>query len=187
MLKIPLLLSLAGWLAFVIYWSAAAKNSSPEVISESRKSRQVHELLVNFALLLLFVSIPGLNQRVLPNASFMTWTGLSIQTVFGSLAVWARRHLGAHWSGEITVKLDHRLVQSGPYQVVRHPIYSAILGMFVGTALVSGQFHAMLGVVIVALAYWRKIRLEEANLSNAFGPTYDAYRRDTWALFPGLF
>jgi protein-S-isoprenylcysteine O-methyltransferase Ste14 len=56
--------------------------------------------------------------------------------------------------------------------------------MFVGTALVSGQLHALLGLVMVAFAYWRKIRLEEANLRKAFGEADDAYQRDTGALIP---
>jgi protein-S-isoprenylcysteine O-methyltransferase Ste14 len=105
---------------------------------------------------------------------------------FTLLAVWARRHLGSNWSGEITIRVDHRLVHSGPYKWVRHPIYTAILGMSVGTAIVSGQLHAVLALAVVAFAYWRKIRLQEANLGRAFKLAYDAYRRGTWALFPGL-
>ena len=116
----------------------------------------------------------------------MVWAGLGIQTVSAALGVWARRHLGSHWSGEIAIKVDHRIVQSGPYRLIRHPIYTAMLGMFAGTALMSGQLHALLGLVMAAIAYGRKIRLEEASLCQAFGPAYDAYRRDTWALVPGL-
>jgi protein-S-isoprenylcysteine O-methyltransferase Ste14 len=58
--------------------------------------------------------------------------------------------------------------------------------MFAGTALVSGQMHAAVGFGMAAFAYGRKMRLEEANLKNAFGPEYDAYRRETWALIPWL-
>ena len=185
-LNIPLFLSFAEWVVFVGYWGVAAKNSSPAKSSESRKSRRVHGLLVNVALILAFLPVRGLTQRFLPDASFFIWAGLSIQTASGVLGVWARRHLGSNWSGEITIKLEHQLIQSGPYQFVRHPIYTAMLGMFVGTTLVSGQLHAVLGLVMVSFAYWRKIRLEEANLRKAFGPAYDAYRRNTWALIPWL-
>jgi len=71
--------------------------------------------------------------------------------------------------------------------VIRHPIYTAMLGMFVGTAIVSGQTHALLGLALGAGAYWRKIRMEEANLHDAFGEAYHDYRRGTWALLPGVF
>jgi protein-S-isoprenylcysteine O-methyltransferase Ste14 len=58
--------------------------------------------------------------------------------------------------------------------------------MFIGAAFVSGQSQALLGLLIVAFAYWRKIRLEEANLRNAFGVAYDVYRRETGSLIPKL-
>jgi len=59
--------------------------------------------------------------------------------------------------------------------------------MYLGTAVVSGEWLAVIGVVLVVFAYWRKIRLEEANMVVAFGADYDAYRRESWALVPGLY
>jgi protein-S-isoprenylcysteine O-methyltransferase Ste14 len=183
-LRIPLLVCFAEWSFFILYWSAAAKNSSPVKVSESRKSRRVHELLLNTALLLAVLPIPGLRGRFLPDTSLYVWAGLSVQTFAGALGIWARRALDSHWSGEITIKVDHRLIRTGPYRLVRHPIYTAWLGMFAGTAIVSGQVHALLGFAMAAIAYWRKIRLEETNLMNAFGAEYEAFRRDTWRLVP---
>jgi len=185
-LSIAMLVSIAEWSVFTLYWSAAAKNSSPAKSAESRQSRCVHQLLVNAALLLAVLTIRGLGQRFLPDSIYVVCSGLCIQTASGMLGVWARRHLGSHWSGEITIKVDHRLIRSGPYRFVRHPIYTAILGMFVGTAFVSGQLHALLGLGMAAFAYGRKIRLEDANLQKAFGAEYDAYRRDAGALVPRL-
>lgn len=185
-MNIPTLLCFAEWAFFLLYWEAAAKNSSPAKVSESRKSRRVHELLMNAALLLVIVPVPGLRQRFLPDSSFAVGAGLVLQTGSLVLGLWARRVLGLHWSGEITIKVEHELIRSGPYRLVRHPIYTAWLGMFAGTALVSGQMHAALGFATAAFAYWRKIRMEEANLKTAFGADYDAYRRETWALVPWL-
>jgi protein-S-isoprenylcysteine O-methyltransferase Ste14 len=59
-----------------------------------------------------------------------------------------------------------------------------MLGMFAGTALVSGDVHAFLGAAVMAVAYVRKIRLEERNLSDLFGSRYEEYRRTTRALIP---
>ena len=182
----PLWLSAALWISFMVYWSGAAKNTAPDRSSESSSSRRLHQNLMNAALLLLFIPIPGLGLRFLPAASFIIPTGLAIHVGSFLLAVWARRHLGRNWSGAITQKVDHQLVRSGPYRVVRHPIYSAMLGMFVGTAIVSGELHALIAVAIIGIAYWRKIGLEERSLGEAFGDAYEAYRRDTWAIIPGL-
>jgi protein-S-isoprenylcysteine O-methyltransferase Ste14 len=71
--------------------------------------------------------------------------------------------------------------------MVRHPIYTAILAMYAGTMLVSGGWRALMGMCLAVLAYWRKIRMEEANLATAFGAGYSDYRRTTWSLVPGLF
>jgi protein-S-isoprenylcysteine O-methyltransferase Ste14 len=103
------------------------------------------------------------------------------------LAVWARRLLGRNWSGRITLKVEHELVRSGPYRVVRHPIYTGLLAMYAGAAIVSGELHALIGLALAVGAYLRKIRLEEANLLKGLGADYRAYRGETWALFPGLF
>jgi protein-S-isoprenylcysteine O-methyltransferase Ste14 len=62
-----------------------------------------------------------------------------------------------------------------------------LLAMYVGGALITGEWLAVVGVAMAVLAYWRKIRLEEANLKVAFGAEYDSYRGDTWTLIPGLF
>jgi protein-S-isoprenylcysteine O-methyltransferase Ste14 len=70
------------------------------------------------------------------------------------------------------------------YRLLRYPIYSAVLGMCGCAALVDQHFHALVGGALVAVAYWRKIRMEEAE---GFGAQYDDYRRATWRLVPGLF
>jgi hypothetical protein len=113
--------------------------------------------------------------------------GLAVEAVGLFLAIRARRHLGRNWSGEITIKEDHQLIRTGPYGVLRHPIYAGLLAMYAGTALVTGERLALIGLAMAAFAYWRKIQLEEANLNVAFGADYQAYRRETWALVPGLF
>jgi|HubBroStandDraft_5_1064220.scaffolds.fasta_scaffold64857_1 protein-S-isoprenylcysteine O-methyltransferase Ste14 len=180
-------ISVALWCVFSIYWSIAAKDSAPTKSAESVWSRQWHLILVNGALLLLVFPVPGLTRRFLPASQWIVVVGLVIQAAFVLFAVWARRHLGSNWSGEVRIAAGHQLVRSGPYGFVRHPIYTAVLGMYCGTALVSGEIHAPIALVIVTLAYWRKIRLEEQALEKTFGADFDEYRRDTWALVPPLY
>jgi protein-S-isoprenylcysteine O-methyltransferase Ste14 len=183
----PLWASVAAWALYSIYWEAAAKNAAPIASSESRGSRRLHVFLVNAALLLIFAPVPGLRQRYLPTSPLVIAGGLAIQAAGLILAVWARQHLGRNWSGEIAIKVDHKLVRSGPYRVVRHPIYTALLGMYAGSAVVFGELHALLGLAMAVFAYGRKVRLEEANLMESFGADYRDYRGATWALLPGLF
>jgi len=183
-LSTPLSISAALWIAFAVYWSIAARKTVATESRESRASRRVHEWMINIGLLLIFVPVPGLDRRILPSGVWVVVAGIALQFASLLLAISARMHLGRFWSGEITKKVGHELVRTGPYRFVRHPIYTALLGMFLGMAIVSGDAHAFLGVALVTFAYWRKIRLEEQNLRELFGPTYDEYCRTTRALVP---
>ena len=175
--------AIAGYVAFGVYWEVAAKNAAQSKRTESTASRGVHVALTNVALLLEVVTIRGLG-RFTPALPLVMTMGLAIEAAGVALAIWARRHLGRNWSGRIAIKEGHELVRSGPYEFLRHPIYTAILAMYAGIAVVTGEWLGVIGFVMVLLAYWRKIRLEEAALDKAFGPAYDSYRRDTWALVP---
>jgi protein-S-isoprenylcysteine O-methyltransferase Ste14 len=125
--------------------------------------------------------------RFLPATYWVIAAGSTV-TIFGlCVAIWARRHLGRNWSGEITIKVKHELIRTGPYALVRHPIYTGILIMYAGTAIVTGTWMALVGVAMAALAYVRKIRLEEANMRVAFGPAYEDYCKDSRALVPWVF
>jgi protein-S-isoprenylcysteine O-methyltransferase Ste14 len=86
----------------------------------------------------------------------------------------------------VALKQDHELVEAGPYRHVRHPIYSGLLLLFVGNALIVGDWRGLLAVAIVAASFWRKLRVEEAWLTQRFGERYLDYMRRTRALVPGL-
>jgi len=180
--------ALVLWMIFGLYWGIAGLSSAPTRSSESWVSTYFHQFLFCAALLLLIVPVPGLNGWFLPaQLPFLVAVGAIIQAGFLLLAVWARRHLGRNWSAEVRIAVDHELVRTGQYRLLRHPIYTAMLGMFLGTAIASSQFHALLGLAILVVAYLRKTRLEDQILAQTFGADYNAYRRHTWALVPLLF
>lgn len=176
------------WLVFSIYWTIASKNSAPSARSESKASTVFHQIVLNAALLLLFIPVPGLTGWFLPSRfHFLVVVGVVVQVAFFLLAISARKHLGRNWSAEVRVGEGHELVRTGPYRILRHPIYTAMLGMFVGTAIASSQYHALLAVVILVIAYLRKTRLEENIMSDTFGAEWEVYRQDTWRLVPLVF
>jgi protein-S-isoprenylcysteine O-methyltransferase Ste14 len=183
----PILASFVPWILFSLYWEIQAKNSAPAISSESKASRAVHVVLSNVALFLIILPNKSLSQRFLPDSLIVQLMGFAAELAGLALAIWARRVLGRNWSGEITIKEDHELIRNGPYAKVRHPIYSGLLLMYAGTAMASGQMHGLLGLLIGIIAYLRKTRMEEANLVRGFGVGYDAYRKDTWAIVPGVY
>ena len=182
-----ILLSGILWFLLVGYWSIPVKNAPAAKSAESVKSRQLHERLLLLAILLLFIPVPGLTRRIVQPTLALVVTGLTIQAASMALYYWARQHLGRFWSGAITIKSEHRLIRTGPYRLLRHPMYTAVLGMFVGTVIVSWQIHALVGLALGIAVYLRKIRIEERTIREAFGSDYESYRRKTWRLIPGLF
>jgi len=181
-----MLISILMFVAFSIYWEQVGKKASAAKTAESSSSRGFHLVLVSIAQILVLVPVRGLRTRFLPESTALVVIALVLEAAFFSLAIWARQYLGRHWSAEVTTKVDHELIRSGPYRVVRHPIYSGMLGVYLSVALVSGEIHGLAGVAIAFIAYWRKSRMEEAYLRGLFGPAYDEYRSETWAVIPGV-
>jgi len=86
----------------------------------------------------------------------------------------------------VQLKQDHELIEAGPYRYVRHPIYSGLLLAFLGTALMIGEWRALLALAIIAASFWRKLQLEERWLGEYFGDAYTDYMRRVKALVPRI-
>ena len=112
--------------------------------------------------------------------------GLALTIAGLALALWARVTLGGNWSGIVTFKENHELIRNGPYGHVRHPIYSAILLMVLGSALAIGTLGALVGLPLIGLGVWLKLRQEEALMTEHFPIEYPSYRSRVRALIPGL-
>lgn len=82
------------------------------------------------------------------------------------------------------IKEEHELIQTGPYSIVRHPIYSGFLLAILGTALVQGEFRSLLALPVAVLGWALKLRLEESFMAQQFGNAYLDYKRRVKALVP---
>ncbi len=100
--------------------------------------------------------------------------------------LWARTVLGQNWSADIAFKQDHELIQRGPYAYVRHPIYSGVLLMGIGTALHHGTLGGFVLVLLVFAVFWLRALEEERLLTEHFPTQYSDYRARVKALIPYL-
>lgn len=115
----------------------------------------------------------------------VSWAMVGLTFVGFAFAWWARIHLGRLWSGRITRKEGHHVVDTGPYAIVRHPIYTGILLSGIATAIALGAVHACIGAFLLIVGYWMKARIEESWLREQLGPAdYDAYRQRVPMLVP---
>jgi protein-S-isoprenylcysteine O-methyltransferase Ste14 len=178
------------WIAFLIYWQIKATNTKATQRLEPAASRILRVFIFLIAIVLLSTTRIPLRWLYLPlwsSGFWPFWLGAAL-TVAGILfAVWAREHLGRNWSRSVTIKQGHELITTGPYAVVRHPIYTGILTGFLGMAIAISQLRGFIVLVLIFLAFWIKLRMEEKWMRSQFGETYAAYVRQTAAVVPYLF
>jgi protein-S-isoprenylcysteine O-methyltransferase Ste14 len=112
--------------------------------------------------------------------------GLVILVAATALALWARVALGAMWSAAPAVRQEHKLRTSGPYAVSRHPIYTGMLGMLLGTGLLAGGGRWIVPFPVVLVFIEIKLHIEERLMLAEFPDDYPRYRRQVPQLIPGL-
>jgi len=177
------------WIAWAAYWFIVAYNVKTTVRHETFASRLAHIGPLMIAAWLLSTKrlpLPWFYERFIPDTPLGFWIGTLLVAAGLAFAVWARVLLGRNWSGTVTLKQDHELIRGGPYRWVRHPIYTGLLFAYLGTAIAVGQWRGLVGLVIVFVALWRKLRMEERWLGEVFGVAYDEYRAQVRALIPFL-
>jgi len=155
--------------------------------SGGERARYWVALIFGYFLVIKSNALPSpLNWLVVPRTPASAWIGAFLCISGLMFAIWARITLGTNWSGVITLKEGHELIQRGPYRVVRHPIYTGILAMFAGTAFAAGYFGGFLGLLLLFLSFWLKLKREEDLMLRHFPAEYAAYRRKVKRIIPFL-
>jgi len=177
------------WAAWLVYWFLAAFGTKPTARRESAASRLSHILPLALAVALLVqpaMAGPVLALPILPRMAGFDIIGAVLVALGLGFAVWARLRLAGNWSGTVTVKQGHELVRSGPYALVRHPIYTGMLLAAAGSAIAIDRWAGLVALALMAIAFIRKTAIEERFMAEAFGPAYAAYSRATARLVPYL-
>ncbi len=175
------------WISWAVSWIAAAAWSSPTVQRPPGSEVWPYRVLLTLGIVLIigqtsqYLGVPRLWNVGRDGASvlaFLTLPGFAF-------AWWARIHLGRLWSGSVARKAGHRIVDTGPYAIVRHPIYSGLILATLVSAVAVGTIVSLLGLVAMVVGFWLKARLEERFLVQQLGPqAYGAYCRSVPMLLP---
>ncbi|MBA4849312.1 isoprenylcysteine carboxylmethyltransferase family protein [Emticicia sp. BO119] len=179
------------WAILMMYWFISGYNS--------KKTKEQEPLIkrVLFYWFPVFVSMyllgPGewfghtwLRENFVPHSDLVGIIGLSFGATGLGIACWARYTLGRNWSLSVQKKEDHELIANGLYRWIRHPIYTGLLLLFIGTALIVGDYRGILAVIIIFISFWVKLKKEEKWLMQVFGEDYHSYIKQTNALIPYL-
>jgi protein-S-isoprenylcysteine O-methyltransferase Ste14 len=172
-----------GWGAFWLYWFIAAFSMKRGRVPWSR------ELGIRAVIVVLVIIL--FHSRILRDHAVNTdpWRaalGLLLFALGLAFAFWARLHIGRNWGTPMTQKDDPELVTSGPYHLVRHPIYTGILVAGTGTA-VALSWLWLVAVVLAGVYFVYSATVEERYMTEQFQDAYPAYKRATKMLLPFVF
>ncbi len=174
------------WLVWAISWFVAARWTARTTKRAGVSVHLAYQLPIAAGALAMFAarrSLPPL-WRV---SSTVGWWLTCVALLGFAFTWWARVHLGTLWSGLVARKAGHRVVDDGPYAIVRHPIYSGILLAIAATAAQLGTVPAVAGAAIVAAGLYLKATIEERFLRGELGAeAYDQYARRVPMLLPRL-
>ena len=172
-----------GWALFWAYWLAAAFSMKRGHVAWS------HEFRIRFVLIVVVIICLRIGAFRNHYFAFNAWrVGIGLVLFAGGLsfAVWARVHIGRNWGTPMSQKDDPELVTSGPYRLVRHPIYSGILTAGVGTA-VALSWAWLIAVALGSVYLVYSATVEERNMTEQFPVAYPAYQRSSKMLIPFIF
>lgn len=177
----------APWLILIVYWVISAFRVRKNKKAEPMGSR----LAVSFVAIGIFeflfrsrLTSGMLQNGFMPDIPAVRDLGIVLLWGGVAFAIWARYHIGEYWSARVAIKEDHRVIDSGPYAHVRHPIYSGVLLGLIGTALAVGNWRAVIVFVVISIVLFLKARAEEKLLTEQLGDSYVEYKKRTGMLIP---
>jgi protein-S-isoprenylcysteine O-methyltransferase Ste14 len=175
------------WIIFTVYWFVNAFGNKKNVYKQKAGSRLTYLGFLIIVVSVLFQS-KLLQISILPYNLVTQVVGIVLCAGGIGLAIWARKILGGNWSGVVTLKENHELIQSGPYRFVRHPIYTgiiiAVIGSFVAVVLtIQTLFVCLLFGVMLRI----KSLGEEKIMMGQFPEKYPEYKRNVKALIPFVY
>ncbi len=175
------------WIAWLVYWVIMAFATKRTV----ERRGFIGYRLVTLILVAGWVTVGGLLHVSSQSQLWQTTFALGVVSdcivlVGAAFTVWARITLGRNWSAEVTFKQDHELIESGPYALARHPIYTGIIVMALGTAINYGRAIGFALFFSLCGGLWWKARQEERIMSGHFPAAYAEYKARVRAIVPFL-
>jgi protein-S-isoprenylcysteine O-methyltransferase Ste14 len=176
------------WLVFAAVWLVTANYNEARAPAQRRRSWYGTGVIpVVIITTVIHLAVPRTDwQSVTFYAPWARFLGLAVLLAATALTIWARFVLGLMWSAVPAVKEGHQLRTGGPYAITRHPIYTGLLGMLLGSLLVAGAGRWIVPFPVALILIEFKIRIEERLMTAEFPEEYPRYRKRVPQLVPGL-
>jgi protein-S-isoprenylcysteine O-methyltransferase Ste14 len=179
------------WFIVITYWFISGLS-----VKKLKNQESFFKRFVQYWLPLIIAIIllgPGewfgdslLRENFVPHSDLVGNIGLVFCVIGAFIACWSRYLLGKNWSLSVQRKENHELIQNGIYKLLRHPIYTGLLLLFIGNMIIVGDYRGIIAVLLVFISFWFKLLKEEKLLIETFGNQYTEYKNGTKALIPYL-
>src|SRR5262245_38667337 len=184
---LPLLIGYGAWFIFVVCWNVLDRRAAKTVATPDAGRQRLYLLVITVGMVMIWVAPVTMRGGTLWVNPTVSWAMLSVIATGMAWNVWARRHLGSLWSDTVTRKEGHRIVDTGPYRFVRHPMYSGFIVCDIGLAGLSATPMGLAAVAVITLGLWLKARVEEEFLAEELGvEAYAGYKARTPMLVPRM-
>jgi protein-S-isoprenylcysteine O-methyltransferase Ste14 len=178
---------LYAWIAAGIFVLGSALFTNRIKRRDAPRGRLLDFTLLWGGYFVMFSQAPVLGpllRHFLPVSRPLEIAGVALAWVGSPLVIWARACLGRYWSGVVALKQDHKLIQSGPYRLIRHPLYTGLILAAAGWCLVVPEWSSLVGALSLTACFVRRARKEDALLATEFGAEFEEYREKTGRLVP---
>ena len=184
----------AGVLVMRIYFALKVRRAGERVMPDreavEREGRGMFAVRVILGFILLgWLVLYAINPTWMsvfsvPFPDWLRWIGFALGLVSLGLWTWTQVALGKEWSPQLQLRKEHRLVTTGPYVRVRHPLYTAMFGYVTGLALVTANWFFIVFAIIAIVGISIRVPKEEEMMTKEFGDEYKAYMKRTGRFFP---
>lgn len=178
------MLILSCWVFLSVYWNIRARSIKATAERQNWSGRLARIPVWLGYILLIGIWVYPFGIVLIRHTAVSSLLAIAICVLGLLLSVWSRKALGNEWSRDVELKQEHKLVESGPYSFVRHPIYTGHLLLGLGTAIGSGRLIAFAALALFFVGFWIKLKQEERLLVRNFPQDYPAYQARVRALIP---
>jgi protein-S-isoprenylcysteine O-methyltransferase Ste14 len=176
------------WVVFILYWILSSKKvKQTKYIKKTSLGGIIPRMILVLIIVLLFTT-PFFSNHFIESNIYNQMFGLVICAFGIAFAIWARITLGENWSANpVELKKEHKLIITGPYKLVRHPIYSGVILGLLGTTIANLQLRILILFLLVTFGMILRSKMEEKLMSKQFGDDYLEYKKKSKFLIPKIF
>lgn len=181
-----------SWLAFWLLWILWGLKARSQKKATNKNDTQLYRLF-HILMMSVFICLPlfdfdnFLSDNIFEVGIFIEVFGAVIFFFSICLMLWARKLLGDNWSGQIQKVNEQNLITSGPYAVIRNPIYTGVICGYLGTFISFHTWASMISFTGITIMLLIKTNREEKFLLQVFGEEYQTYIKKTNALIPFIY